>query len=296
MSPTPTTYAGKLAAAHKALPDDFKKSKNWTSLAEWVDAIKAMGGVDDATIRLASYEDLQEIGLPLLLAKRVASIFRGQADVPAMDEAIAGEMMHKPISNWSMSALVEALEPEKALSPAATELKRRVKDAFVVVIGNDGELDKELTLRQIGLVEEGLTPNEYIDTSNGVLQVYKVGFGPHRIKDCCPMHPEQPLIEGRCIKCQQQWNDVPLLNRQLLFYATQLKLVNPEDRPTVANLAEIARKIEGGGDHLCRTYPEARAAMDKDAKMNQLPGLKVDIGAGNQAATGGSPFGSNKEF
>ena len=142
--------------------------------------------------------------------------------------------------------------------------------------------------------------------THGDAPVYKVGEGPWRIKDACPLHPDMPLIENRCIKCQQSWGFVSKTIRRVVYYIGKRKMLDSSNRAQVRELFNMASHAVSSenqretdpaklNSELCDTYPEAFHDYNDAKNRDALPGLKVDIGA-DEGNGGGNPFGSPKKF
>ena len=106
-------YNSQLAATQ--LPDGVKPRKPIDS-EKFVEKLVLYGGVADELLRQCSWEDLENCGLPRLLARKVAAVFRC-TDVPAelLEHSATARKWLPVLKKWNVSwrdyvGLVEKLE------------------------------------------------------------------------------------------------------------------------------------------------------------------------------------------
>jgi len=293
MSPT-NTFISKLEKAF----DVLKPLAVFGSFAEFQSVMSKIGGTDDESLRLASFEDLEGIGVPKLKAKQIANIFRAKDTASDADEQDAALMIHKPISDWPVELLLKKANPNKPYSSEMIELKKRFGDKSVIAFNDDDTFNLDVTLKVIERIQEGFTIDLAMYANK---RIYKVGEGPWRIKDACPLHPDIPLIDGRCHKCQQTWSKLSKTLRRVVYFIGKRKLVDVSSRPQVIELFKMASTSDANtpdavlaNETLCNTYPEALHDYNDAKKRDELPGLTVDIGADENG--GGNPFGKSRKF
>jgi len=292
MSPTKSPYDLKIDRTYHIIHGEGgADSDTWNDLRK---KLEAMGADTDELLKEASFEDIAAgLDVPALKAKLIAKVWRGQ-DNPreTAAEHEAGIMMHKPVSQWPIELLIKQCDPTKPLSPVMMEMTKRLGSNPVMVFGPKGDFRSGATLKQISLLEQGLPITEFVDFDGMSGRAYAVGFGPFRIKEACPLHTDMPLVEGRCVKCQKTWGSIELEKRRYAYFAAQLGLVKADDRQQVTNLFNM---LKGNMGDFKDTYPEAINAYFDSEKKDELPGLKVDIGADGVNGSN-SPFGKNKKY
>lgn len=133
-------YNLQLAATQ--LPVEVKPRKPIDS-EKFIEKLVLYGGVADELLRQCSWEDLEHCGLPRLLARKVAAVFRS-VDVPT-DLMVHSEMARKwqpVLKKWGVSwrdyvGLVEKLEeariiasPESGPMPDLVAKLEQIRDQY----------------------------------------------------------------------------------------------------------------------------------------------------------------------
>lgn len=134
------------------LPEGVKPRKTIDS-EKFLEKLVVFGGVSDEMLKHCSWEDLEHCGLPRLLARKVAAVFRC-ADVPAqlLEHSIAARKWLPVLKKWNVSwrdyiGLVEKLEQEA---------KRWTEDNA-----------DSLSERNLGMILENIRDQYYEEQANG---------------------------------------------------------------------------------------------------------------------------------
>lgn len=274
--------------------------EKWPSVEEFTEAVRKMGGTSVALLAEATWEDIESgLGVPRLIARGLAKVFRTGGSATGLDDVEAQTIMaHKPMTDWPVELVLAKLDPAKPNSPEAKELARRFGVRPILVFDANGVFDFAATRAMVERAEKDEPETDLYSYPGGVVvTVYAAGFGPFRLKDACPLHPDTPLVDGRCYRCQAEWGGLSKEVRQAVHYVLAKGLIDPSNRPQVYELFGKLGKEASVGDQLAyigAVYPEAMQAY-RDAKARgKVEPLVLDLGT-NGSVKRNNPFG-NKQF
>jgi len=285
-------------AFHLLLQSGFDK---WSTVEEFTEAVKKMGGVSVELLAKATWEDFESgLGVPRLIAKGLADVFRSKDKTVAEGrEEVLTIKAHKPMTDWPVEMVVADLDPTKPNSPESKELARRFGARPILVFDANGVFDFTGTCRMIERAERDEPETDLYSYPNGVVvTVYAVGFGPFRLKDACPFHPDTPLIDGRCYKCQAEWGGFAKDVRQVIFYVGQSGFIRGDNRAQVHELFGRMVSASGPADQMSwlgTMYPEAMKEYREAKAHGTVVPLTLDLGT-NGKAKRDDPFGKNRQF
>jgi len=242
--------------------------------ANFVANLKKLGAHDEASLSECTWEDLQECGLPRLLARKVATIFRHEEPKgPRYVSERTAETM--PITD-----LVTAYDPDTD-NTVSRRLKLLAKDKAVVIFNPDGTVDVSSTVALINEVKMNFGAREMVTIGMRVVKPCKIGVNPTRLVDVNPLFPSQPLRpDGTCSITNRSWNDAGRTARQLIYLAVtdtrEIQVVEgrPADAHTWIDLA-----LESNTTRLCQRLPKAVMLLEELVNTGQAPTLKVKLGS-----------------
>jgi hypothetical protein len=284
-----STFA-ELMEAVKAALVEFKADFDFE---EFKTKLAGIGGTSVETLREVSWEDLQELGLPKLVAKRVAKIFRSEdGDDKAKETGKPGGVITpKKVPYATPEELVQAFDPRQATSPVAEELKKRSGGRPFVVFDRDGGIHRKLTLQLLEELIAGDEPRQFIKSGGDILDVFAVGELPPEEAD------EHPLFKGRALRrdgtddAGRNWAGLSLAVRRMLRYAVdETHELRIRDADHEADIFERASK-DGALAELQGRYVQAHRAYMKHEDEQTHARLKVPKKPGGQkAGSGTDPF------
>lgn len=147
----------------------------------------------------------------------------------------------------------------------------------IIVINDDGSVNKDLTVEYINGLEEGRDPaenNVYFDGSGVPFEVIRVGVDAQSIYDADPCDPTRALQKNGMGIGRVNWNGVPLEVRQVAFYAVKSGEVNPAND---ADMTWLRDKITAASKRLVfqGKAPKAIASFNEAMRTGSLPTLRV---------------------
>ncbi len=147
----------------------------------------------------------------------------------------------------------------------------------IVVIDEDGAVNKPLTIEYINGLEEGRDPapdNVYYDGDGVPHEVIRVGVDAQSIYDADPCDSSSALQKNGMGTGRVNWKDVPLEVRQVAFYAVLSGEIDPKNDAHMSwmrdHIKPTARRLVFQGQ-----APKALASWNEAMRTGTLPTLRV---------------------
>ena len=152
----------------------------------------------------------------------------------------------------------------------------------IIVINEDGSVNKDLTTEYINGLDEGRDPADndvYFDTASNPYQIIKVGVDAQSIYDADPLNSTKALAKNGMGTGNVNWHDVPLEVRQVCFYAVQTGEIDPTND---GHMTWLRDKIKPNVKRLIFSAqaPKAVAAFNEAFRSGSLPTLRVMLTRG----------------
>lgn len=259
-----------------------------------VKKLRTSGATTDEALKACSWEDIKDCGVPVLLAKQAAKIFRGKVEESAPTDSTAALVeMLKGVDKMEIEELVQKYDPAKPKSPVAVELSKRFANTKPLVFTVEGEFDREATLERMRQIEQGLPVEDtHFYKKGGLVPAYAVGQGPSKIFDLCPIE-KTILLSSQSSQLHLDWSSVDRRTRQLVAIAAE------KEGLTVAKRTEckaLWRAAKEGFDTVAEEYPEAAMEFRSRETLGTLPTLTTDNPRYNPVTSKPqNPFG-HKQF
>jgi hypothetical protein len=298
-STTPNSLSQKINQAFEIVKQSSFFGPDYTVEA-FTEALAKMGGTSVEMLADATWEDFEDgLKVPRLIARKLANIFRSEDTRWAADADAKTIRVHKPMTDWPVELVLADLDPTKPKSPECQELVRRFGARPILVFDANGVFDLAATRAMIERAEKDEPETDVFSYpgGSGVVAVYAAGFGPFRLKDACPFHPDTPLVDGRCYKCQAEWGGLAKEVRQAIFYVGKSGFIAGDNRAQVHELFDKMVALSGALVQMVwlgNMYPEAMKAFNEAKAHGVLVPLVLDLGV-NGSAKKNNPFG-NKAF
>jgi hypothetical protein len=153
----------------------------------------------------------------------------------------------------------------------------------VVIINNDGSVNKALTSEYIEGLDEGREPAEnniYFDEAGQPYEAIKVGVDAQSVYDADPLSPEKALQKNGMGFGRINWSGVSLEVRQVAFLATmKTKEIDPTNDAHLTwlrdHMKKEARRLVFHGQ-----APRAIAEYNEAYRTGSLPTLRVMLSRG----------------
>lgn len=231
--------------------------------------LKEAGGTNEDVLKLCSFEDLEKFGLPRLLARQAANIFRKSDNKPNIVSIYKAKIM------TAKEAFVH-YDPRDADNAIGQRLQELSKGQRCVVFNNNGRINVEVSTKLIDEIRDNYPERDtYIMNGEPVI-VYKIGERPDEMGDENPIYPGRLLRpDFGCDQTNRSWEGVSLAIRQLIYIAIsdthELCIGCIDDAHNV-----LDKCLEVNAEEKIRNrYTKASIRFRELEKQNKLPTLKI---------------------
>lgn len=266
-------YNSKLSIVENLLKEYNESNKEFPVLfGDFKKELRKAGGIDEEALRLVSWEDLMKMGLPLLIAKKAADIFRDKTDKKNI-------YSDKKVSGMSYNELVEAYNPENTTNNVAERLKKLSNNQKFLVFSS-GTLNTQLSSKLLKELIDGYPERQtFISNDKKPVLVYRVGDRPGNFLTENPLFIGQYLRpDGTCTITDFNWNEISDTIKHILFLAThQTKECKIEDRFDGIDLLDklFSFKDEKAEERTRNRFIRASVLYDEMKVAGNLPSLTV---------------------
>jgi hypothetical protein len=269
------SYDSKVQSARKIIENHNLNADTKVDFDQFLKKLIDMGGSSEDTLKAVSWEDLQDCGLPRIIARRLGFLFRQESEVGNEKSSYISD---RKASTLSYRELLERYNPLDVKNSIGKRLKEISDGKSFVVFDKNGKVLIKETVRLLEDIINGLPP---IDTAfiNGVpTPTYRIGERPDFFVDENPLYPGRVLrFEETCDQTGRSWTGVNIEIRQLLWIAikeTSELVIN-----SVAEANDVLDRILSNSnvDRLKSRYPEASKLFDEYSDTGRMPMLKIKI-------------------
>lgn len=268
------TRAQEIIEEHNTHLNDNKL--DWTNIQS---KIKEFGGTSSEALSEMTWEDLQDCGIPRVLARRIANQVFRQSGIKQDD-----------IEAMTFTELFRNYDPTGERNPSITErLLKESNGKKCVVFLSSGKIDEVASTSLLKELKQGFPERQHIGTS----LTYKIGENPNTFFDENFLFPGNPLRNGVCDITNRNVSQIPLEVRQIVYLAitrtNELRCENANDAHMILDMLECEDPL----DKVQARFTEAAIALDKMKKLGQMPSLKLER---KENTTKNDPFYKHKRF
>ncbi len=264
------SYTQKMSNAEGLVTSHNEAVKNKVDWIKFQENLQEAGGTTEESLKLCSFEDLEKFGLPRLLARSVANIFRSTEDKSP-----------SPISE-SRAKSLNAFEALKIYDPkednaVSDRLKKLSKDKCCIVFNKDGSLNVEASYKLITEIQDGYPERDNYPLDGEPVRIYKVGEKLEQFADENPLYPGRLLRpDGTCDQTNRSWDGVSLEVRQLIYLAIQSKEVEIRNINDAHNILDICLDSSNLSKFPLRhRFTKAAIKFTDLERRGSLPTLKI---------------------
>jgi hypothetical protein len=286
------TLNSKLAGARAIL-----EAHNNSSSTKSVDVeaffinLANMGGSSEDTLSAASWEDLEECGAPRILARRIATLFRGeQQQTTGIQKVILEDNDPEKLAKAMTPAqLLDVYDPKQLKTPVAERLKFHSEGKKFIVFNDDGTINKEVSLKLLNELDDHGEMPTFVTPDGDVRPTYAVGERPDQIANEHPLFPGIALRNGvSTIGCD--WDKIDWKTKKTLYLAVtetleiDMSKMHELDVYNLATTGMIGR----------RCIEAAKLYKEREA-LGNLPSLRAKLGSAKVTEKkGNNPFNLGK--
>jgi len=290
------SYDSKIAAVREVVEqhnsnvtDNFNK----VNFSPFLEKLRNMGGSSEETLKAVSWEDLQECGLPKIMARRISYVFRQDSD--DNDGTSSAYVSTKKASMLTFKELIERYNPKDVKNSVGKRLRDLSDGKAVIVFNDNGGVNVKASVDLLNDIMNNLPEVETAFVGGRPFPVYKIGDRFDVYADENPLYPGRVLrSEETCDQTGRSWKGVAQDVRQLLYIAVQIS--KELGVRTAADASDVLDKVMAQDctlDSLRSRYPHASKQYDGLLNIGSLPRLKIKLG-GSSNSKSNNPFGSDK--
>lgn len=289
------TLQDRLVTVREALEAHNSTSTKPIDIDGFFKKLDEMGGTSEEALAEATWEDLESCGLPRILARRIAGIFRGpQPTQPATPQTVVvmDDDPDKRARAMTPKQLIEAYDPKQSKNPVALRLKELSEDRHFIVFEDETteKIDTETSLNLFDQLDDH-GEKRTVFVKKIPHRVYKVGARPLRTADEHPLYPDTALRPDGTSEVDLDWGSVPLKIRQIYRLAIDGGELNMSEYREADIYTEATTRDE---EAICRLYRKAAVKWRELSATGQLPTLKVMMGKKKADDRSNDPFGVNR--
>src|ERR1035437_4990305 len=224
------TYISKIEQAHALINkhneqiEDHNAIKiNWENIEK---NLRNLGATSEDALKECKYEDLEECGVPKLLARQIARIFREdeKGELPT-------HVGKRKASRMTYNELFAYYDPEEE-NEISKKLKELSKNAKIIVFTQEGSVDVEKSVELLNEIKKGFPERNggiYVGKEGDIRRIYKVGEKPNNFLEEDPLYPGRALRPGGISdQTNRSWAGIEKRVKQLLYLAVkETKELNP---------------------------------------------------------------------
>jgi len=283
------TYQDKITSARLVVDEHNENlTENKIDFDAFLNKLKSEGGTSEQSLAASSWEDLVECGLPKLLAKQVAGIFR-QKEENKDKEKNPYSVSPSKASKMSPRQLLEAYDPNEPDSHVAIRLKKVSNGEAFIVFKSDGSVDIDPSLDLYAELRQDYPPRELYtgpDGSDVPRTVYSVGDAPGKTADENPLYPGRALRpDGTCTEFGINWSGVDTEIRQFIRLGR-----SDTNEIKIGNRKDIFDLVKTSKEDLFAMYQKTTVRFLELQDEGNLPRLKVKANGSKVGARLNDPF------
>lgn len=243
--------------------------------------LKKLGGTSEEALKDATFEDIEVAGVPRILARKIATIFR-ISDKQQTNNFVSD----KKAQQMHPLYLLQAYNPNDINSPVAKRLKELSRgQKFIVFSPGTTNVVVDVSAKLLEEIMKGYPERTEYELDGKFVRTYPVGEGISTFADENPLYPNRPLRpDGTCDQTNRSWNGVPFYVKQLVYLAVGRNGVTFDKAHTIFDIVtgpDAEKK-------LIARYPKVAVELDEAIASSTAPLLKVKLD--NSSKKSNSPF------
>lgn len=251
--------------------------------------LKKLGGTTDSALAQCTWEDLENCGIPRILARKIATVFRVESK-PERDPKFVSE---KDAQRMNPLYLLQAYNPNDPTSPVTKRLKDLSRGQKFIVFGAGGEVNAAESYAILKEIMKGFDGKDSVEIDGKFYRCYVVGDTIGELVDEDPLFQGQPLRpDGTSDRIGRSWAGVSQYVRQLLYVAANLTRELAVTTDKANDILDVAKDSDADVKFRQR-YRKAALQLAELIEEGKAPTLKVKLGAVQRR---NDPFYQHKQF
>jgi hypothetical protein len=253
--------------------------------------LKKLGGTTESLLSGCSFEDIEQCGIPKILARKIATIFRTEPKTQLGDGDILSE---KQVTKLAPLYLIQRYSLSDPDSHVAKRLKDLSKGLRFLVVEN-GIINAQESLRNLEEIRKGYAERDTVVVNGHPIKLMKIGDRKKEMADENPIYIGRPLRpDGTCDQLNRSWSGVSTVVRQIIYLAINdtrelsVSHTAAHDVMDKALLPDAEKSFRG-------RYAKASVRLDELTEEGKAPLLKIAVGESTSSGKN-DPFHQNKTY
>lgn len=275
------TYESKIEAVrtiitqHNTHCDETSK----IDVEAFVKRLKASGGTTNDALKLSSWEDIESLQIPRLLARQIATVFRQEEKTEK-----AKPISEKKAALLNPRELLEHFDSKQGVdTPVGAQLEKLSKGKPFLVYKEDGTLNVTASLECLEDIRNNYEPRTVYIQDGVPTRVCVVGQQLETTVSENPLFPGNPLrgSDDMCHKTHRKWKGIPHKARVILNLAVSNRELVVDQLGTIHDILDrfVDKKDTEILTWVMTRYPQASLKYAELEMSGNLPSLKIVRGA-----------------
>ena len=153
------SYDQKIQAARKVIDEHNANADKQIDFEEFTKKLRELGGSSEEALKASSWEDLQDCGIPKIMARRLTYLFRQDSNEEGGKSTFISE---KKVAGLSYRELVERYNPKEVKNPVGKRLNDLSDGKKFIVFDDNNKIIVDST---VSLLEDIINGMPEIPTS-----------------------------------------------------------------------------------------------------------------------------------
>lgn len=262
------SYEEKVSKTKDIISNHNKLSKKPIDYDVFINNLEESGGTTDEALKLCTWEDLEKFGLPTLLAKQVATVFRIREEPKRI-------ITESRVAAMTVYELLENYDPRNWDNIVGKRLSDISQKKPCLVYNEDGTINVATSVKLVEEIRDGYSPRVSISVGEVPHKVYAVGERPDQFAFENPLFPGKLLRpDETCDETNRSWLGVSETTKIIVYLAVkdtkEIKINSAEDAHAI-----LDKVSEAPESFVRRRYPNASLLYDDLRRQGKLPSLRL---------------------
>jgi len=265
--------AKKIIEDHNTAVGSKETSDGYVDLEDFLAKLRQNGGIDEEALADCSWEDLMEIGVPKLTARKVARVFREKAEGETKQRRVSPQAA----ARMEDEQLLSAYNPREHDNAVGSELLKRTQGKRCIVFNPDGTVNVEISKTLLDEIRDNHDERTTYIVDARPQKTYRVGERTDMVSDENPLYPSRILRpDGTCDQTNRSWDGVPFPVRAIIYLAVTETNEIPTNKDLMSAHVIMDMAMQDNAEEVVRQrFSDASMRYDDLEGAGQLPPLKI---------------------